>query len=200
MFVVNHLKSVALSLSLLFLHSLEAAAVGESSLEPPAKMIHSLASEVHNIARSSTAKMDSRLTDLEHKINMLQALLDTQKLEASHRRYILLLECFAWDLYETLLQYENSMFAMEGTFKRQRPSIDVAVKCVLSVITHDIKNIALKQILSEMSIATASKDRKNYDALADQLASLEQTLSETEKKEFDIYRMILGPQIITVPY
>jgi hypothetical protein len=66
MFVVSHLKSVALSLSLLFLNSLKAAAVGESSLEPPAKMIYSLAAKVHEIAESATTTIENRLTDIEH--------------------------------------------------------------------------------------------------------------------------------------
>lgn len=154
-----------------------------------------MATQIHNIAESTT-DVERRLSEVEH----IQTVLDTHKLKSSQQRYLILLECFAWDLYETLLYYQESLFVMEPSFKRQRPSVELATQCVHCAIAEDIQNIALKQILSQMMLASTQRDKKKYNELAVQLESLGQTLSGAEKEEFDSYRMILGPQLISVPH
>jgi hypothetical protein len=196
MFIVNYLKTIAFCVSLVFLHSSYASAAGEFSLSGhSAAFIKDTAINVHQVARS-TAPAGTRLIELSVYITALQEFSDRLRFEHSVRRYMVLLECFAWDLYEVLLRNLGS----QRSFNHQRPSVARAAEYVHLVITEDIQNPALKEILSEMSTASTQGDKTRYTALAEELEHLGETLSGAEKREFEFYRMVLGPQFIELPW
>jgi hypothetical protein len=198
MFIVSYLKTIAFCVSLVFLHSSYAAAASDSSFGNPAEIIKDTAIEVHHIARTpAPARM--RLIFLTPYINALQVLSQTLIFKPSDQRYLILLECFAWDFYELLLRDLGSQRVFIDPITRGRPSVALAAEYVRLVIAQDIKNPALKEILSKMSIASTERNREKYEELAEQLEHLGKTLSGAEKREFELYRMVLGPQYIESP-
>lgn len=198
MSVVNFVKTFVIGF--VCLHFSYAAAVSESLLNSSYDRIKTLANQVHRIAKSTSTTMEKRLVDTEHEIKDLQKLLDTQELLPFQKRYLLLLECFAWDVFNRLKEsISDQLFDMESDIKRQAPSTQIRCQNFYTLIEEDIKNVELKRILSEMANASNEQDTHKYELLASELESLGHTLSGAEKKEFDLYRMILGPQVIIIP-
>lgn len=143
----------------------------------------------------SHADSELRLFELEKIIVTLRTF---NTLETAQGRYAILVECLAWDIHKQLIQYQG-LFPLEREFNLKRPSPNVAIDCFNSIIFNDIQNQHFQQRLLNLNSVWEKKDQSEYTTIASELDAFGKKLSGDYKHEFDMYRMVLGPQYIVLP-